>query len=329
MSANHNGSLSRALSIVRAAKECGADAIKLQTYTPDTMTLKLNKFKVSEGHPLWGNMSLYQLYKEAMTPWEWHKPIFDYAKEIGIEAFSTPFDRSAVDFLEKLDCPIYKIASLETGDIDLISYVASKRKRMIISTGASTLEEINYAVQSAKEINSQLTLLVCTSSYPADAVDAHVKRILTLRDKFNLDVGLSDHTLGIGVSLAAISLGATVIEKHLILKRSDGGHDAAFSLEPDEFKFLVEEGTKAHLALGSSEWEIQDSEAESRRLRRSLYIIQDVKEGEIATRENIKALRPNFGGPIKSFSEILGRPFAADFPKGSKATLDCVKRIEK
>jgi pseudaminic acid synthase len=325
MSANHNGSLSRALSIVRAAKGCGADAIKLQTYTPDTMTLNSNKFKVSEGHPLWGNMSLYQLYKEAMTPWEWHKPIFDYAKEIGIEAFSTPFDRSAVDFLEKLDCPIYKIASLETGDVDLISYVASKGKRVIISTGASTLFEIEQAVLAAEVVRKKLTLLVCTSAYPADATEAHVRRINTLQDKFGVDIGLSDHTLGIGVSLAAISLGATVIEKHLTIKRSDGGHDAAFSLEPDEFELLVEEGNKAYSALGSSEWSIQKSEAESRRLRRSLHITKFVKKGELATKENIRALRPNSGGPISDMQEILGKKFRSDYSPGDSATIDCVE----
>jgi N-acetylneuraminate synthase len=325
MSANHNGSLSRALSIVRVAKECGADAIKLQTYTPDTMTLNLRDFKVSEGHPLWGNMSLYQLYKEAMTPWDWHKPIFDYAKEIGIVAFSTPFDTSAVDFLEKLDCPMYKIASLETGDVDLISYVASKGKRIIISTGASTLFEIEQAVLAAEAVREKLTLLVCTSAYPADATEAHIRRINTLKDKFGVDIGLSDHTLGIGVSLAAISLGATVIEKHFTIKRSDGGHDAAFSLEPDEFRLLVEEGNKAYSALGSSEWSIQESEAESRRLRRSLHITKFVKKGELATKENIRALRPNSGGPIGDIQEILGKKFRSDYSPGDAATIDCVE----
>jgi N-acetylneuraminate synthase len=220
---------------------------------------------------------------------------------------------------------MYKIASLETGDVDLISYVASKGKPMIISTGASTLHEIEAAVEAAEKVRDKLTLLVCTSSYPAEAVDAHVKRILTLREKFGVDVGLSDHTLGIGVSLAAIALGATVIEKHLTIKRSDGGHDAAFSLEPDEFRLLVEEGNKAHAALGNPEWSIQTSEAESRRLRRSLYISKPVKKGEIASRENVRALRPNTGGPIREINSILGKKFVSDMNPGDAASLDVVE----
>jgi N-acetylneuraminate synthase len=289
------------------------------------MTLNLSKFRVSSDHNLWGGANLYQLYEEAMTPWEWHKELFQHASELGIEAFSSPFDRGAVDFLEGLNCPIYKIASLETGDVDLISYAASTGKRMIISTGASTLEEIERAVEAAGLVRDKLTLLVCTSSYPAEPADAHVNRITTLREKFNVDVGLSDHTLGIGVSVAAIALGATVIEKHLTIKRSDGGHDAAFSLEPEEFKLLVEEGNRAHAALGSSEWSIQGSEAESRRLRRSLHIVKSVDKGEIATRENVKALRPNTGGPISDLQQILGKRFKSHLNAGDAATIDCME----
>jgi N-acetylneuraminate synthase len=325
ISANHLGSLSRAHQLVEAASRAGANSIKLQTYKAETMTLNLSKFRVSSDHNLWGGVNLYQLYEEAMTPWEWHKELFQHASELGIEAFSSPFDRGAVDFLEGLNCPIYKIASLETGDIDLISYAASTGKRMIISTGASTLEEIERAVEAAELVRDKLTLLVCTSSYPADPADAHVNRITTLREKFNVDIGLSDHTLGIGVSVAAIALGATVIEKHLTNQRSDGGHDAAFSLEPDEFKLLVEEGNKAHAALGNPAWSIQVSEAESRRLRRSLYITQPVKKGEIASRENVKALRPNTGGPISDLSQILGRRFKQDLKTGDAATVDSVQ----
>jgi N-acetylneuraminate synthase len=325
ISANHLGSLSRAHQLVEAASRAGANSIKLQTYKAETMTLNLSKFRVSSDHNLWGGVNLYQLYEEAMTPWEWHKELFQHASELGIEAFSSPFDRGAVDFLEGLNCPIYKIASLETGDIDLITYAASTGKRMIISTGASTLEEIERAVEAAELVRDKLTLLVCTSSYPADPADAHVNRITTLREKFNVDIGLSDHTLGIGVSVAAIALGATVIEKHLTNQRSDGGHDAAFSLEPDEFKLLVEEGNKAHAALGNPAWSIQVSEAESRRLRRSLYITQPVKKGEIASRENVKALRPNTGGPISDLSQILGRRFKQDLKTGDAATVDSVQ----
>ena len=325
ISANHLSSLARAHELIESASKAGANAVKLQTYKPESMTLDLERFSISKDHNLWGGLSLFQLYKEAMTPWEWHKELFEHAEELGIQAFSSPFDHTAVDFLEGLNCPIYKIASLETGDVDLISYVASKGKPMIISTGASTLDEIDAAVEAAEKVRDKLTLLVCTSSYPAEAKDAHVNRILTFREKFGVDVGLSDHTLGIGVSVAAVALGATVIEKHLTIKRSDGGHDAAFSLEPDEFKLLVEEGNKAYMALGNSEWSIQNSEAESRRLRRSLYITKPVKKGEAASRESVRALRPNSGGPISDLSRILGRRFKKDFKPGDAATIDCVE----
>jgi N-acetylneuraminate synthase len=311
--------------LIDLACQCGADAVKLQTYKPETMTLNISQFSVSESHRLWGGINLFKLYGEAMTPWEWHSELFEHAKQLGIEAFSSPFDATAVDFLEDLGCPIYKIASMETGDVDLISYAASKGKRMIISTGASTLEEVENAVNAAENVKEKLTLLVCTSSYPSDATDAHLNRIMTLKNKFKVDVGISDHTLGIGVSVAAIALGATVIEKHLTVKRSDGGHDSAFSLEPDEFRLLVEEGNKAAAALGSPEWSIQDSEADSRRLRRSLYIVEAVKKGEVATRENIKALRPNMGGPIRDINQILGKRFRRDYNVGEAATTDCVE----
>lgn len=325
ISANHNGSLLRAKSLIKLAAEAGANAVKFQTYRADTMTLDLPEFGVSKSHELWGGYSLFKLYEEAQTPWEWHKELFELARSLNVTPFSTPFDQTAVDFLEGLDCPIYKIASLETGDVDLISYVASKGKPMIISTGASTLDEIDAAVEAAETVRDKLTLLVCTSSYPAVAADAHVNRAITLREKFGVDVGISDHTLGIGVSVAAIALGATVVEKHLTIKRSDGGHDSAFSLEPDEFKLLVDEGNKAHAALGKPEWSIQTSEAESRRLRRSLYISKPVKKGEIASRHNVRALRPNTGGPISDLSRILGKRFKNDFTAGEAATLDCIE----
>lgn len=324
ISANHLGSLDRAHKLIEVASEVGADLVKLQTYTPENMTLDLSTFSVSENHSLWGGINLFQLYKEAMTPWEWHEELFEHARNLGLGIFSSPFDRSAVDFLEGLDCPIYKIASLETGDIDLISYAASKGKPMIISTGATTIEEIDKAVAAADKVRDQLTLLVCTSSYPAYAADAHINRILTLRDRFGIDIGLSDHTLGIGVSLAAITLGATVIEKHLTLKRSDGGHDAAFSLEPDEFKLLVEEGKKAFASLGSSKWSIQESEAESRRLRRSLYVVKRVEKGDTISRDNVRALRPNTGGPISDLPQLLGKRFRQNYEAGEAASLDCI-----
>lgn len=325
ISANHLGSLTRAHKLVELASKAGASAIKLQTYKPETMTLPLPRFSISEDHQLWGGTSLFQLYEEAMTPWHWHKELFEHANELGMEAFSSPFDRTAVDFLENLNCPVYKIASMETSDVDLISYAASKGKRMIISTGASTLEEIDRAVAAAKDARHVLTLLVCTSSYPAEPSDAHIKRLDTLRDRFQVNVGLSDHTLGIGVSVAAIAIGATVIEKHLTLKRSEGGHDSAFSLEPNEFECLVEEGNKAFAALGNPYWSIQDSEAESRRLRRSLHIAKAVKKGDTATRDNVRALRPNTGGPISDLPQMLGRRFKQDYEMGDPASIECVQ----
>jgi len=325
ISANHRGSIETAHDLLELASKAGADAVKLQTYKPQTMTLELEEFSISNNHQLWGGINLFQLYAEAMTPWEWHQELFKHANELGMQAFSSPFDHSAVNFLEELNCPMYKIASMETGDVDLISYVASKGKPMIISTGASTLDEIETAVMAAQSVRDKLTLLVCTSSYPAEAEDAHVNRIFTLREKFGVDVGLSDHTLGIGVSVAAIALGATVIEKHLTINRSHGGHDAAFSLEPDEFRLLVDEGNKAHAALGNPEWSIQVSETESRRLRRSLHIVKQVKKGDIANRENIRALRPNTGGPIRDLQNILGKRFKANFKPGDAATIKCVE----
>jgi pseudaminic acid synthase len=326
ISANHLNSLERAHELIDAAFHAGANAVKLQTYKPETMTLDLAENSVSKEHKLWGGKSLYQLYSEAMTPWEWHEELFEHGKKLGMTIFSSPFDRSAVDFLEELECPMYKIASLETGDVDLIEYVASKGKPVIISTGASTLQEVDQAVKATGKFLKNVTLLVCTSSYPSEAKEAHLRRIVTLRNRFNVSVGVSDHTLGIGVSVAAVTLGATLVEKHLTLHRSDGGHDSAFSLEPKEFTSLVEEGKKAYESLGSSEWTTLESESESRRLRRSLFITQDVKTGDIATRENIKALRPNSGAPIDNLTKMLGRKFVGDFLKGSPANLECVEK---
>jgi pseudaminic acid synthase len=326
ISANHNQDLGRALELIDKAYESGASAVKFQTYTPETMTLNTESFSVSREHELWGGRNLYDLYKEAMTPWSWHEELFSRTKHHGLTAFSSPFDRTAVDFLEKLECPIYKIASLENGDTDLIEYAANTGKPLIISTGASELCEINRAVEAAYSGGcTNLTLLVCTSSYPAVPKEAHVRRIETLQEEFGVPVGLSDHTLGIGVALAAITLGATVIEKHLTLSRCDAGPDSAFSLEPTEFQSLVNEGRNARESLGSSEWRIQESESESRRLRRSLYIVKDVNQGDEATQENISSLRPNQGGPIYERRLILGRRFNANYTAGTAATLDCVE----
>jgi N-acetylneuraminate synthase len=318
ISANHLGSFSRAKDLVIAAAGAGATAVKFQTYTADTMTLNIDSLRISKDHELWGGRTLYELYEEAHTPWDWHSELFELCRSLNVIPFSSPFDLTAVNFLETLKCPIYKIASLETSDHALIKKVAETGKPMIISTGATTWEEIKDLVELIKKTgNTNLTLLVCTSSYPANPVDSHINRIATLKKFFGVEVGISDHTLGIGVSLAAIGMGAKVIEKHLTLKRSDGGPDAAFSLEPNEFKSLVEEGNRAFSSLGHSEWSIQKSEKESRRLRRSLYITDDVKAGEKITVSNLRAIRPGEGCSPKFLQELLGRKFKKDFERGT------------
>ncbi len=318
VSANHMGSLDRAKKIITAAANAGATSVKFQTYTADTMTLNLDKFKVVQDHELWGGRRLYSLYEEAHTPWEWHKELFELCRSLGVVPFSSPFDITAVEFLEKLDAPMYKIASLETSDHQLIRAVANTGKPLIISTGATHWEEIEELVDVVhKTGNSDLTLLVCTSSYPADPSDAHLNRMATLRNEFGVKVGLSDHTLGIGVSVAAIALGASAIEKHLTLNRIDGGADGAFSMEPTEFAELVLEGNSARVALGNYEWSMQSTETESRRLRRSLYIVKDVKEGDVASASNVRAIRPGEGCAPKFLEEILGKTFISDHEAGT------------
>ena len=318
ISANHLGSLERAKNLVREAARIGATAVKFQTYTADTMTLNIQEFSVSEDHELWGGKRLYELYMEAHTPWNWHQELFKLSRDLGLIPFSSPFDLSAVEFLESLDCPMYKIASLETSDHALIRAAALTGKPLIISTGATEWDEIVELVKVVHETgNKNLTLLVCTSSYPAVPTDAHIRRIQEIREKLDVKVGLSDHTLGIGVSLAAIGLGAVAIEKHLTLRRSDGGADSAFSMEPSEFQNLVSEGKDAFQALGDKNWAIQDSEKESRRLRRSLYIVKDVKAGEILTTENIRAIRPGEGCSPKYYDQLLGKRFKNDAKMGT------------
>ena len=318
ISGNHMGSLERAKDLVKAAADAGATAVKFQTYTADTMTLNLDSFKVANDHELWGGKKLYDLYEQAHTPWKWHKELFDLCISLNVIPFSSPFDPSAVEFLESLNAPMYKIASLETSDHLLIKTVAETGKPLFVSTGATTWEEIEDLVHVVQQTgNKNLTLLLCTSSYPADPVDANINRIKSLKDHFNLNIGLSDHTLGIGVSIAAIALGATVIEKHLTLKRSDGGPDAAFSMEPHEFKLLVEEGNNAFNALGNPHWRMQDSEKESRRIRRSLYIVNDVKKGDLITNENLRAIRPGEGCSPKLLSSLLGKHFTNNYTVGT------------
>ena len=328
VSANHLGSLDRAKEIVRAAAKAGAISVKFQTYTADTMTLDLDypSFKVSKGHALWGGRTLHSLYQEAYTPWEWHKELFDLCRELNVVPFSSPFDLTAVEFLESLEIPLYKIASLETGDLRLIRAVANTGKPLIISTGATEWNEIEELVEVVDEAgNKDLTLLVCTSSYPSNPADAHLRRIETLKERFGVKVGLSDHTLGIGVALGAIALGASAIEKHLTLRRSDGGADAAFSMEPEEFAALVREGTSTALALGNPQWSMQDSERESRRLRRSLYIVKDVAAGELVTHENVRAIRPGEGCAPKYLKDMLGKKFSRSSKAGTPMNLDLIE----
>ena len=325
ISANHLGSLKRAHKLIEAAADAGASAVKLQTYTPDTMTLDIANFSVSKEHNLWGGRTLYSLYAEAMTPWEWHPELFEHCRELGLIPFSSPFDLTAVEFLESIDTPMYKIASLETSDHELIRSVGETGKPTIISTGATELSEIHELVEVYRSTgNKDLTLLVCTSSYPAQPKDAHLKRIAFLKKEFGVKVGLSDHTLGIGVSMAAIALGAVVVEKHLTLRRSDGGADSAFSMEPEEFKILVSEGNVAVSALGNPEWLMQDSELESRRLRRSLYIVEDVKKGDVVTSKNIRAIRPGEGISPKYYRELLGKKFRDSYKAGTPMNFDNV-----
>lgn len=326
VSANHLGRFERAKQIVVAAATAGATSIKLQTYTAETMTLNNPNLSISDNHKLWGGKNLFQLYREAHTPWEWHGELFELARSLGLTPFSSPFDESAITFLESIDCPVYKIASMETGDHLLIRAAALTGKPLIISTGATEIEEIRSAVRVAKEAgNSDLTLLVCTSSYPADPKESHVRRIQTLRDEFECKVGLSDHTLGVGVSIAAIALGASAIEKHLTLKRTDGGADGAFSMEPDEFALLVKEGKNAKDALGNPDWEIQPSEAESRRLRRSLYITRDVTRDEIVNTTNVKSLRPSGGAAPSNMELIIGMKFNSEYKSGTPFQMNMVE----
>lgn len=320
ISANHLGSKERALKLIHAAAQAGATSVKFQTYTADTMTLNLDKedFKVSSEHELWGGRNLYSLYKEAYTPWEWHEELFSVSRQLGLIPFSSPFDLSALKFLENLNTPLYKIASLETSDLRLIAAVASTGKPLIISTGATEFSEIALAVDAVKKTgNTDLTLLVCTSSYPAVPEDANISRMQLLRNEFGVKVGLSDHTLGIGVSIAAVVLGASVIEKHLTLLRTDGGADSAFSLEPSEFKHLVVEGKNALASIGNAEWKLANSEAESRRLRRSLYICEDVAKGEPINFINVRAIRPGYGLSASEYESIQGKKFLGNFNKGT------------
>lgn len=325
MSGNHNQSLDRALEIVDAAAASGADAIKLQTYTAETMTLNLRApgFVIEDENSLWAGRQLYDLYDEAHTPWDWHKPIMERAASHGMHCFSSPFDDTAVDFLMSIGAPAFKIASFECTDLPLIRKVASTGKPMIISTGMATVSEIDEAVRAARGAGcKELILLKCTSTYPATPENTNVRTIPHLKAMFGCEVGLSDHTMGCGASIAAVALGACVIEKHFTLRRADGGVDSSFSLEPEELRILRTETERAWQSLGTIRYGVQSAEEGSRVFRRSLYVSADVKAGEPLTADNVRIIRPGFGLPPKYYDTVLGRRVSRDCSPGTPVSWD-------
>lgn len=318
LSANHNHKKDIALKTIEAAKNAGADAVKIQTYRADTITLDCDNeyFQIKQG-TLWDGTTLYKLYQQAYTPWEWHKELFDYAAELGIPLFSTPFDKTAVDFLETLNNPIYKIASFEITDIPLIEYTASKHKPIIISTGIATLQEIEEAVAACKKAgNSDITLLKCTSSYPAPLNEANLLTIPDICTRFNCKAGLSDHTLGDVCACTAVALGAKVIEKHFIIDRSIGGPDAAFSMEAEEFAVMVKKIRETEECLGRASYELSELSKKSRKFSRSLFAVKDIQKGEIFTEDNIRSIRPGDGLSPKFLPELLGKKSDREYKRG-------------
>jgi pseudaminic acid synthase len=324
MSGNHNQSLDRALALVDAAAEAGAHALKLQTYTADTITMK-GAYTINDAKSLWNGKELHDLYKEAYTPWEWHKAIFDRANEKGMIAFSSPFDETAVDFLETLNVPLYKIASFENTHHPLLIKVAKTGKPVIMSTGVSTAEDIEESVKVLKNAGCKnLILLKCTSTYPATPENTNLNTIPHMQKLYNCMIGLSDHTMGIGASVAAVSLGARVIEKHFTLRRKDGGVDSAFSLEPEELKNLVIETERAFLALGNIQIGIQEIEVKSMFFKRSIYVSEDINEGELFSEKNLKIIRPGNGLHTRYYFDILGKKATKNYKKGSPLTEDAL-----
>lgn len=325
LSGNHNGSLERALELVDLAADAGAHAVKLQTYTADTMTIDLSEgeFFISDPNSLWEGESLYALYQKAMTPWEWHKPIFDRCRERGVLGFSSPFDATAVDFLEELDVPCYKIASFENIDLPLIRKVSATGKPVIISTGMATIAEIDEAVAAARQAGCKdLVLLKCTSSYPAPPENSNLANIPHMAEMFDCHIGFSDHTLGIGVAVAAAAFGAVVIEKHFTLSRDEGGVDAAFSSEPDELAAMVQETARAAVAFGNVRYGPTEADTRSLQFRRSLYVVEDMKAGDKLTPDNLRAIRPGLGLPPKYIDRLLGRKISRDVARGTAASWD-------
>jgi pseudaminic acid synthase len=320
LSANHNGSLETAIETIRAAKRAGADAIKLQTYTADTMTIRSDKddFKI-KGGTLWDDRYLYELYEEAYTPWEWHAELFAVAKAEGLICFSSPFDASAVDFLETLNVPFYKIASFEITDIPLIAYTASKGKPMILSTGIAELEDIELAVETCRKAgNNQIALLKCTSSYPAPVEEANLVMIRDLAERFGVVAGLSDHTMGATVPVLSVAFGAKIIEKHFILDRSIGGPDAAFSMNEQEFTDMVTAVRQAEKAIGTVDYSLTEKQQKGKDFARSVYIAEDIRAGEPFTEKNLRVIRPGFGMHPKLYTEMLGKKASRDLEKGER-----------
>jgi pseudaminic acid synthase len=319
LSANHLGEINIAKNTIREAFLAGADAVKIQTYTPDTITIKCgNPLFIVQGDTQWDGRSLYDLYNEAQTPWEWQSELKEYAHSLGLLFFSSPFDNTAVDFLENLNVPYYKIASFEITDIPLIKYAASKGKPMIISTGIASLEEIYDAVNACREVgNEDITLLKCTSQYPAKIEDANLLTIPDLRSRFKVKVGLSDHTLGDIVALSSVPLGVTMIEKHFILDRNMGGPDSSFSMEPDEFRLMVQRIREVESAIGRIDYEMSEKKLKSRQFARSLFVVNDILEGEVFTNQNIRSIRPGFGLPPKFYDEVLGKKAKKSLKRGT------------
>ena len=320
MSGNHNNSLERALSLVDVAADAGVDAIKLQTYKPDTITLDIreNEFVINDTNSIWHGKSLYDLYSEGSTPWSWHKDLFEAAEKRGLICFSSPFDETAIQFLESLNVPAYKVASPEIVDHGLIRTIARTRKPVIISTGMATFQEINDAINICYgEGNNKIALLQCTSSYPSSPKYSNISTIVDMREKFKCEIGLSDHTLGIGAAIASVSMGSSIIEKHFTLSRSEGGIDSAFSLEPDELKQLVIESKRAWQSIGKVNYGANDSDKDSLKYRRSLYACDDIKKGEKFTSKNVKSIRPGLGLHTRYLDEILGSVSKENILKGT------------
>lgn len=333
MSGNHNNDIGRAFAIIKAAKAAGADAIKLQTYTPDTITMDHDGegFMIKEG--LWKGRNLYELYSEAMTPWQWHADLFQYAREQDITIFSSPFDRTAIDFLEDLNAPAYKIASFEMTDLPLVRTAAETGKPLIISTGLANHEEIAEVIDTVRATgNEQLAILHCVSAYPSDPKDANLATLVHMANSFGVICGLSDHSHGIAVPVASVALGSAVIEKHMTLSRKDGGVDSDFSLEPDEFRDMVQACKIAYDAIGTVNYELKDSEKASLNYRRSLYAVTDIKKDEILTEKNMRSIRPAYGLKPKYYEDVLGKKAAQDISRGTPLSwhlIECEPRDQK